>query len=49
MPARRLELEIISKKTQRTWYMLDFAVLANHREKIKENKKRDGYLIFAWE
>ena len=28
---------------------MDFAVLANHRVKLKENEKKDKYLNLAWE
>ena len=28
---------------------MDFAVLADHRVKLKESEKKDKYLDFAWE
>ena len=43
IPARRLNLVNIKKRT------VNFAVLANHSVKIKENEKRDEYLDLARE
>ena len=34
---------------ERTWRIVDFAVPANYREKLKESKKNDKYLDLAWE
>ena len=28
--------------------MVDFTVLADHKVKVKESKKRDKYLDFVW-
>ena len=39
---------IIDKKIK-TYYLMDFAVLADLRMKMKENKKVDKYLDFAIE
>ena len=36
-------------KNKKTCQILDFTVLADHRVKIKESKKRDKYLDHAWE
>ena len=44
--ARRPDLIIISKKV-RTRRIVDFAVPANHRIKLKECEKRDKYLDLA--
>ena len=44
--ARRLEIMLTKKKP---CYLVDLAVPADHRVKIKENKKRDKYLNLAWE
>ena len=41
--ARRLELIIMSKR------IVDFALPANHRIKLKESEKKDKYLNLAWE
>ena len=41
--ARRLDLIIINKK-KRTCQIVDFGVPADHRVKLKENKKKDKYL-----
>ena len=46
--ARRLDLVII-KKNQKAYRLVDFAVPADHKEKIKENVKRDKYLVFSSE
>ena len=48
IPARRLDLIIINKK-KRTWKIVDFAVPADHRIKLKESEKKDKYLDLAWE
>ena len=37
------------KKKKRTCKIVDFAVLADHRIKLKENKKKDKYLDLARE
>ena len=41
IPDRRSDLVIINKK--RTYWIVDFAILADHWVKIKENEKRDEY------
>ena len=41
--ARRPDLIVIDKK-KRTCKMVDFAVPADHRIKLKESKKKDMYL-----
>ena len=46
--ARRPDLIIINKK-KRTCNIVDFAVPADHRIKLKENEKRDKYLDLARE
>ena len=46
--ARRPDLLIINKEKRASW-IVDFAVLADHRVKLKESKKRDKYLDLAWE
>ena len=38
---QRPDQEIINKKSQ----IVDFAVIVDHRVKIKENGKRDKYLV----
>ena len=48
IPARRPDLIIINKK-KRTCKIVDFAVPADHRIKLKECEKRDKYLDFAME
>ena len=45
---RRLDLIIINKK-KRTCRIVDFAFLADHRVKLKENEKKDKYLNLARE
>ena len=45
--ARRPDLIIINKK-ERTCRIVDFAVLADHRLKLKECRKRDKYLLGNW-
>ena len=54
MSARQPDLEIISekrkkKKKERTVWIVDFAVPADRRVKLKESEKRDKYLNFARE
>ena len=50
IPARRPDLIIINnKKKKRTCKIVDFAVLADHRIKLKECKKKDNYLDLARE
>ena len=48
LSARRPDLAIINKK-KRTCRIVDFAVPADHREKLKESKKKDKYLGLTWE
>ena len=48
IPARRPDLMIIHKK-ERTCKIVDFAVPADHRIKLKECEKRDKYLDLARE
>ena len=38
---------MIVNKKKRTSQIVDFAVLADHRVKLKESKKKDKYLDFA--
>ena len=38
MPARRPDLMIVNKK--RTYQVVDFVILADHRVKIKETEKK---------
>ena len=47
IPARQPDLIIIKK--ERTCEIVDFAVLADHRVKFKESKKKDKYLDLARE
>ena len=50
IPARRPDLIIIiKKKKKRTCKIVDFAVPADHRIKLKEYKKKDKYLDLARE
>ena len=42
--ARQPDLIIINKKKKRTCIIVDFAVLADHRVKLKESEKKDKYL-----
>ena len=53
IPARRPDLIIINKqkkkKKKRTCKIVDFAVPADHRIKLKEYEKRDKYLDLARE
>ena len=46
--ARKPDLIIINKK-KRTCKIVDFAVLTDHRIKLKENEKKDKYLDLARE
>ena len=46
--ARRPDLIIINKK-KRTWKIVDFALPADHRIKLKECEKKDKYLDLARE
>ena len=48
IPARRPDLIIINRK-KRTCKIVDFAVPADHRIKLKECEKKDKYLYFARE
>ena len=48
IPARRPDLIIINK-TNRTCKIVDFAVPADHRIKLKECEKKDKYLDLARE
>ena len=45
--ARRADLIIIDKKKMSIYKIVDFAVLADHRIKLKECKKKDKYLDIA--
>ena len=47
--ARRPDLIIINKKKMRTCKIVDFAVLADHRIKLKECEMKDKYLDLARE
>ena len=47
--ARRSDLIIIKKKKRKFAKIVDFAVLADHRIKLKEWEKRDKYLDLAGE
>ena len=49
IPARRTELIIINKKKKRTCKIVDFAVPAVHRMKMKECEKKYKYLDLARE
>ena len=49
IPARRPDLIIINNKKKRTCKIVDFAVLADHRIKLKECEKKDKYLDLARE
>ena len=46
---RRPDLIIINHKKERTCRIVDIAVPANHRVKLKESEKKDKYLDFAKE
>ena len=41
--------QVLINKNKRTFHLLDFAVLADHMVKMKEIKKRDKYLVLAWD
>ena len=47
--ARRLDLVIMNKKKKGTCKIVDFAIPADHRIKLKECEKKDKYLDFARE
>ena len=47
-PAGRPDLMIVNKK-KRTGWIVDFAVLADHKVKLKESEKKDKYLDLARE
>ena len=47
--ARSQDLIIINKKKKSTCKIVDFAVLADHRIKLKESEKKDKYLDLARE
>ena len=47
--ARRPDLIIINNKKKRTCKIVDFAVTADHRIKLKECDKKDKYLDLARE
>ena len=47
--ARRPDFIIINKKKNRICKIVDFAVLADHRIKLKESKKKDKYQDLARE
>ena len=50
IPASRPDFIIINKiKKKKTWKIVDSAVLADHRIKLKEYEKRDKYLGLARE
>ena len=49
IPARRPDLTTINKKKKRTCKIVDFAVPADHRIKLKECEKKDKYLNLARE
>ena len=46
---RRLDLVLINKKNKRTCCLVDFAILADNRVKIKESEMIDKYLDLARE
>ena len=47
--ARRPDLIVIDYKKKRTFKIVDFAVLADHRIKLKECEKKSKYLDLARE
>ena len=49
IPARRPDLIIINKKKKGTCKIVDFAVPADHRIKLKKCEKKDKYLDLARE
>ena len=48
IPARRPDLVVINKK-ERTCHLIDFAIPADHRVKLKKIEKKDKYLDLARE
>ena len=46
---RRPDLMIVNKKSRGTWWIVEFAVLADHRVKLKEREKIVKYLELARE
>ena len=38
-----------NQQKKRTCKIVDFAVLADHKVKLKENEKKDKYIDLAWE
>ena len=46
--ARRPDLVIVNKK-KRNCQIVDYAVPADHRVRLKESEKKDKYQDFAWE
>ena len=53
LSVRRLNLIVVhkekKKKRKRTCQIVDFAVLADHKEKLEESEKKDKYLDLARE
>ena len=49
IPARRPDSLIIKRKKKRTCKIVDFAVPADHRIKLKKCEKKDKYLDLARE
>ena len=47
--ARQLDLIIVNNTKISICKIVDFAILADHRIKLKECEKRDKYLDLAWE
>ena len=47
--ARRPDFIIINKKKERTCKIVDLAVPADHKIKLKENEKKDKYTDFSRE
>ena len=47
--ARRPHLVIVNNKKRKTWRIVDVAVPADHRVKLKESKNADRYLDLARE
>ena len=47
LSARWLYLGIVNKKKKRTCWIVNSAIPADHRVKMKENKKKDKYLDFV--
>ena len=48
IPARKLDLVMVNKK-KRTGHLVDFAVSANYKIKMKESEKINKYLDLARE